>query len=138
MNEQEVYPAKDYSGDISPQTAHRWWQAQEAYLIDVRTAAECAWVGAIPQVPNIEWKSWPSMQNNAQFSAQLQSAVPPAAKVLFLCRSGVRSIAAAQAAQLLGYQAFNILEGFEGDLDGAGHRGNRGGWRFHGLPWQQG
>ncbi len=78
------------------------------------------------------------MQNNAQFLAQLQSAVPPAGKVLFLCRSGARSAAAAQAAQALGYQAFNILEGFEGDLDSKGQRGKLGGWRFHGLPWQQG
>ena len=138
MNKQEVYPATGYSGDISPQTAYRWWQAQEAYLIDVRTRAECAWVGSVPKVVNIEWKSWPDMQNNAQFLAQLQSAVPPAGKVLFLCRSGARSAAAAQAAQALGYQAFNILEGFEGDLDAQGQRGKLGGWRFHGLPWQQG
>jgi len=55
-----------------------------------------------------------------------------------LCRSGIRSIAAAQRATELGLQAYNILEGFEGDPDADGQRGHRGGWRFHGLPWQQG
>ena len=138
MNEQEVYPAKGYSGDISPQTAHQWWQAQQAYLVDVRTAAECAWVGFVPGVPNLEWKSWPSMQNNTQFLAQLQEGIPAGSKVLFLCRSGVRSIAAAQVAQTVGYQAYNVLEGFEGDLDANGHRSQVGGWKYHGLPWQQG
>ena len=58
-------------------------------------------------------------------------------KVLFLCRSGVRSIAAAKRATELGLQAYNILEGFEGDADASAQRGKRGGWRFRGLPWRQ-
>ncbi|MBS0465596.1 MAG: rhodanese-like domain-containing protein, partial [Proteobacteria bacterium] len=55
-----------------------------------------------------------------------------------LCRSGVRSIAAARRATELGMEAYNILEGFEGDADANGQRNRRGGWRFHGLPWRQG
>jgi hypothetical protein len=35
-------------------------------------------------------------------------------------------------------EAYNILEGFEGDPDAAGQRNRLGGWRFHGLPWRQG
>ena len=57
--------------------------------------------------------------------------------VALLCRSGVRSIAAARRATELGLQAYNILEGFEGDADELGQRGHRGGWRFQGLPWLQ-
>jgi sulfur dioxygenase len=57
---------------------------------------------------------------------------------LMLCRSGVRSIAAARRATELGLEAFNILEGFEGDPDALAHRGRKGGWRFRGLPWRQG
>jgi rhodanese-related sulfurtransferase len=58
-------------------------------------------------------------------------------KALLLCRSGVRSIAAAQRATELGVLAYNVLEGFEGDPDLNGHRGQRGGWRMRGLPWRQ-
>lgn len=57
--------------------------------------------------------------------------------MLLLCRSGVRSVAAAQRATELGLQAYSILEGFEGDLDANGQRGKLNGWRYRGLPWQQ-
>jgi len=58
---------------------------------------------------------------------------------MFLCRSGARSHQAAQAAMQAGYaNAYNILEGFEGDKDANGHRNTVGGWRFAGLPWIQG
>jgi sulfur dioxygenase len=126
-----------YSGDVSPQLAHRWWTSGEAHLVDIRSNAERAWVGFIPDVPGIEFKIWPSMAINPEFDAQLKAAVPAGAKVLLLCRSGLRSVPAAQRAQALGYEAYNILEGFEGDPDGDAHRGNVGGWRKLGLPWRQ-
>ena len=77
------------------------------------------------------------MALNASFDAQLLAAVPQGRKVVLLCRSGVRSVVAAQRATSLGLQAYNILEGFEGDVDGGGQRGNLGGWRLRGLPWHQ-
>jgi sulfur dioxygenase len=126
-----------YSGDVSPQLAHRWWTSGDAYLVDIRSNAERAWVGFIPEAPGIEWKIWPGMALNPEFDAQLQAAVPLGSKVMLMCRSGVRSIPAAQRAQALGYEAYNMLEGFEGDPDGDAHRGNMGGWRKLGLPWRQ-
>jgi sulfur dioxygenase len=126
-----------YAGDISPQLAYRWWQSEGAVLVDIRSNAERSWVGFIPEVPAIEWKIWPSMEVNPQFDEQLRAAAPAGKKVLLLCRSGLRSVPAAQRAQQLGYQAFNILEGFEGDPDTNGHRGKKGGWRYLGLPWRQ-
>jgi rhodanese-related sulfurtransferase len=70
--------------------------------------------------------------------AQLRECATPEVPVMFLCRSGVRSHAAAQLAAQSGYaRAMNILEGFEGDLDAHGHRGTVGGWRKAGLPWVQ-
>jgi sulfur dioxygenase len=126
-----------YSGDVSPQLAHRWWKSGEAYLVDIRTNAERAWVGFIPEVPSIEFKIWPGMAVNPEFDTQLKAAVPAGAKVVLLCRSGLRSVPAAQRAQALGFEAYNILEGFEGDPDGEAHRGNVGGWRKLGLPWRQ-
>jgi sulfur dioxygenase len=126
-----------YSGDVSPKLAYNWWRSGTAHLVDIRSHAERAWVGFIPDVAGIEWKVWPGMALNEEFDAQLRAAVPAGAKVMLLCRSGIRSIPAAQRAQALGYEAYNILEGFEGDPDGDAHRGQVGGWRKHGLPWRQ-
>jgi rhodanese-related sulfurtransferase len=77
------------------------------------------------------------MAMNPQFDQALQAAVPKDKKVVLLCRSGVRSIAAAKRATELGLQAYNILEGFEGNPDSNAHRGQLGGWRKRGLPWRQ-
>lgn len=129
--------AAGYAGDISPQLAYQWWKSGEAVLVDIRTHAERAWVGFIPDVPGIEWKRWPGMELNPEFDSQLQAVAKPGAKVLLLCRSGVRSIPAAQRAQSLGLEAYNILEGFEGDPDTQAHRNIRNGWRKYGLPWRQ-
>ena len=133
-----VRPAPDYAGNVSPQLACQWWQAGQAVLVDVRTDAERAWVGFVPGAIPLAWKQWPGMALNTGFDEMLQAAVPAGKKVLFLCRSGVRSVAAAQRATALGLEAYNILEGFEGDADAHGQRGHLGGWRLHGLPWQQG
>ncbi len=129
-----------YAGDISPQQAHDWWQSGEAALIDIRTHAERAWVGFIPNVPAIEFKIWPGMAINPDYESQLQAAMqgkPKGSKVMLLCRSGIRSIPAAQRAQALGFEAYNILEGFEGDPDAHARRNTIGGWRALGLPWAQ-
>ena len=78
------------------------------------------------------------MAINSAFDEQLQAAVPAGKKALILCRSGVRSVAAAKRATELGLEAYNILEGFEGDPDAHAHRGMKGGWRKRGMPWRQG
>jgi rhodanese-related sulfurtransferase len=132
-----VTPAQGYAGDITPQLAHQWWQTGEAVLVDVRSDAEREWVGFVPGALAIAWKQWPGMALNPEFDARIQTASPDPKKLLLLCRSGVRSIAAAQRATTLGLEAYNILEGFEGNPDARGHRGIVGGWRFHGLPWKQ-
>jgi rhodanese-related sulfurtransferase len=130
-------PAEGYAGDVPCELACRWWQAGEAVLVDVRSDAEREWVGFIPGAVPLAWKQWPGMQMNAGFDDALRAAVPPGKKAVLLCRSGVRSIAAARRATELGIEAYNILEGFEGDADADGHRGNKGGWRKRGLPWRQ-
>jgi len=133
----ESRPAPGYAGDVSPQLAYAWWRAGDAVLIDVRTDAEREWVGFIPGAVALAWKQWPGMAVNGSFDSGVQEAVPAGKKALFLCRSGVRSIAAAKRATELGFEAYNILEGFEGDPDRQAHRGRVGGWRYHGLPWRQ-
>jgi len=131
-------PAEGYAGDVSPELACRWWQSGEAVLVDIRTDAERDWVGFVPGAPALEWKHWPGMQVDPQFGDKLRAIVPPGKKAVLLCRSGVRSIAAAKRATEIGIEAYNILEGFEGDPDPEGHRNTRGGWRLRGLPWRQG
>ena len=105
-------------------------------MVDVRTDAEREWVGFVPGAVPLAWKQWPGMAMNPDFDTQLQ-AVAEGKKLVLLCRSGVRSIAAAKRAAELGLEAYNILEGFEGDPDANAQRGKRGGWRMHGLPWRQ-
>ncbi len=132
-----VRPAQGYAGDVSPQLAWAWVQAGEAVMVDVRTDAERAWVGFVPGVEALAWKQWPGMAMNPEFDAGIQALGAGGKKLVLLCRSGVRSVAAAQRATELGLQAYNILEGFEGDPDAQAQRGRVGGWRFHGLPWRQ-
>ncbi|MCP3937815.1 MAG: rhodanese-like domain-containing protein [Actinomycetia bacterium] len=113
----------------------------EATLIDVRTKAEWGFVGT-PDLSSIgkqarlvEWIDYPAGARNASFVAQASEGLDPKAPVLLLCRSGVRSNAAAQALAESGFgQAINVANGFEGDLDSQGHR--HGGWKDE-LPWRQ-
>ena len=126
-----------YAGDVSVQLAYRWWQSGQAVLLDIRTNAERAWVGFIPEVPAIEWKIWPDMEINPDFDRQLKELVTTGSRIVMLCRSGLRSVPSSQRAQSLGYQAYNIVDGFEGDPDINARRGKKGGWKLHGLPWRQ-
>ena len=126
-----------YAGDVSPQLACQWWQSGEAVLIDIRTDAERAWVGFVPGAVALAWKQWPGMVMNTTFDEGILAWAQPGKKLVLLCRSGVRSIAAARRATELGFEAYNILEGFEGDPDEHGQRGHTGGWRYRSLPWQQ-
>jgi rhodanese-related sulfurtransferase len=130
-------PAQGYAGDVTPQLAYEWWRSGQAVLVDVRSDAEREWVGFVPGAVGLAWKQWPGMAINPAFDDAIRAAVPQGGKAVLLCRSGVRSIAAARRATELGVEAWNILEGFEGDADENGHRGHKGGWRLRGLPWRQ-
>ncbi len=126
-----------YAGALTPQEAHEVWRlAPGAALVDVRTRAEWNWVGRIPDAIEIEWQHWPEGTRNEHFLAQLERQAERQALILFVCRSGVRSHSAAELATANGFTTcFNVLEGFEGDKDATGQRGNIGGWRKAGLPW---
>ena len=134
----EPAPAEGYAGDITPHTAHDWMQAGQAVLVDVRTDAEREWVGFVPGAETAAWKQWPGMALNPGFDAAVQTAARDGRPLMMLCRSGVRSIAAARRATALGLAAYNVLGGFEGDPDEQAQRGRKNGWRHAGLPWRQG
>jgi rhodanese-related sulfurtransferase len=138
-----------YAGDITPLEAWKLLSDNpNAVLVDVRTDAEWRFVG-VPDLSSlgrdvvyIEWVTGNGTPN-ANFADELNRHVPPAPAdherpVIFLCRSGNRSIGAAQVSTQLGLTpAYNVLDGFEGQLDAHGHRGETG-WRAVGLPWKQG
>lgn len=127
-----------YHGELLPPEAWALVRAGAASLIDVRTLAEWTFVGRVEGAPLVEWRAFGALQPNADFIAQLAAQAPRERPVLFLCRSGVRSHAAAQLATASGWTtAINVLQGFEGELDADGQRGAVGGWRKAGLPWIQ-
>ena len=134
-------PGQPYAGAVTPLEAYELLLADpRVKLIDVRTNAERDWVGrvAIPpaQQAAIEWNTYPGGAPNPNFVQQLAQVAARDEVLLFLCRSGVRSRHAAKAATEQGYaEAYDILEGFEGDKDAEGHRKTVGGWCKHGLPW---
>jgi rhodanese-related sulfurtransferase len=128
-----------YEGVLYPQETYELYQsAPGVKLVDVRSRAELDWVGKLPDATAIEWASYPGMTRNPHFITQLEQQVDKEALVIFICRSGVRSHHAAIAATNAGYRdCYNMLEGFEGDMDTSKHRNTIGGWKAAGLPWEQ-
>ena len=126
--------------NLNPQQAWELLQQNtKAVLVDVRSKIEHAFVGHPPGAVHIPWKEAPDWQVNPKFVAEVERVVPDKnAPVLLLCRSGQRSLDAASALEAAGFSLLvNIVDGFEGPLDQHKHRGNLGGWRFSGLPWEQ-
>ncbi|MBB4855174.1 rhodanese-related sulfurtransferase [Mycobacteroides chelonae] len=134
-----------YAGDITPEVAWALLKDNpDAVLVDVRTSAEWKWVG-VPDLTElgrdvvyVEWVR-SNGERNSEFLAELEAAgvTPGDRPVVFLCRSGNRSIGSAELATEAGIApSYNVLDGFEGNLDENGHRGGVG-WRAIGLPWRQ-
>lgn len=125
------------------------WEAlesnPEAHLVDVRTDVEWNFVG-VPDLNEtgkqallIPWQVYPTMQRNGSFEDNLkQAGLTVDHHVYFICRSGARSMAAAEAAKAAGFpHVYNVADGFEGPIDAEGHRGYAAGWKADGLPWRQ-
>jgi rhodanese-related sulfurtransferase len=129
-----------YAGALLPIEAYALMQKiPGAKLVDVRTRAEWDFVGKVPGSVMIEWQTYPASQPNPGFLDELKVQAEKDTVVMFLCRSGARSHAAASAASQIGYtRSYNVLQGFEGDKDAHGHRASVGGWQFARLPWIQG
>ena len=135
-----------YAGDVSPRDAWNLLSSDEkALLVDVRTAPEWSFVG-LPDLSPLgkrvvqqSWQVYPRMEVDADFAARLAAiAGDREAPILFLCRSGARSRAAAIAMTAAGYRrCYNVANGFEGNHDAERHRGRAAGWKADGLPWTQ-
>lgn len=127
-----------YSGSVTSVEAFELLAAGVARLIDVRTPEERKFVGYVPDSVALPWATGTAFTGNPRFVRELEGKVRKDEVLVFFCRSGARSIVAAEAAARAQFQhAYNVLEGFEGELDGQRRRGSNGGWRFRGLPWIQ-
>lgn len=127
-----------YSGSVSPKQAWALVEAGEAVLVDVRTNEERVFVGQVPGSIHVAWATGTSLTRNPRFVRELEAKAGKDKVVLLLCRSGNRSSLAAEAASKAGFaNVFNVLEGFEGELDDKQQRGHAGGWRSYELPWTQ-
>jgi rhodanese-related sulfurtransferase len=145
-----IHLPNGYAGDVSADDAYSMLESDKsAVLVDVRTKAEWTFVG-VPDLSGIgkealfaEWQEFPAMKVAAEFVPHLTEilrarGVSATAPVLFLCRSGARSRAAAIALTEAGQErCYNIAQGFEGPLDDKQKRGSVDGWKASGLPWAQ-
>lgn len=112
----------------------------DALFIDVRMEIESLYVGRPPGVVNIAWYEYPELtpQREAFVSSVEREAGRKDRPVYLICRSGKRTVDAANALDAAGFSdVTNITEGFEGELDEKFHRSTNSGWRYAGLPWEQ-
>lgn len=129
---------RGYAGNLTPQEALELVAAGVARLVDVRTPEERKFVGYVPDSLHVAWMTGTAMLRNPRFVRELEGKTRKDEVLLFLCRSGQRSAAAAEAASRAQFRnAFSVVEGFEGELDERKRRGTTSGWRFYGLPWVQ-
>ncbi|MBV8464467.1 MAG: rhodanese-like domain-containing protein [Burkholderiales bacterium] len=127
-----------FAGSITPRDAWALFQSGAAQLVDVRSGEERKFVGLVPGTLHVAWASGTALTRNPRFVKELEAKVAKDRPVLLLCRSGKRSALAAEAATKAGFTAaFNVLEGFEGEINDRQQRGELGGWRHAGLPWTQ-
>ena len=128
-----------YAGALLPAEAYALMcSLPDSRLVDVRSRAELEWVGKVPGSVQVEWNTWPGGSRNLNFIAEFEAQIGKDAVAMLLCRSGSRSHHAASAVTQAGYtNAYNVLQGFEGDKDPNGQRNTLGGWRAAGLPWTQ-
>jgi rhodanese-related sulfurtransferase len=131
--------ALPFAGGVAPATAWRLFSSGRALLVDVRSGEERKFVGHIPDTLHVAWATGTALTRNPRFVRELENKIGgKEVVVLLLCRSGKRSALAAEAATKAGFSnVFNILEGFEGEIDDQQQRGKADGWRFHNLPWVQ-
>jgi len=139
--ERALNKSLSYAGALTPAEAQKLFElVPGAKLVDVRSRAEVELVGRIPHATVIEWAFYPGMQPNPDFASQLKSQLDPECLTMFICRTGGRSHNAAAVAAELGFaEAYNVLEGFEGEsTPDTRQRGSINGWKVANLPWTNG
>ena len=110
----------------------------DALFIDCRSETEHFFVGHPVGAIHIAWSDGPKWEINPQFVAEVRKIARDHQPIVLICRSGNRTLDAGRALEDAGFtQVYNVLKGFEGDLDENHQRNRKNGWRFEGLPWEQ-
>ncbi len=137
--------------EISPVEAYEVLKNEDAVLVDVRCDAEHIFVGQA-DLTNISgkmillpWKIFPGMAINPRFQMMLERELRNEfgenihdLKLIFMCRSGARSLEAGMYCNQLGFKnCYNLTSGFEGRVNDKGHRSTIDGWKVENLPWKQ-
>ena len=144
-------------GNVTPPEAYGMLQKDtgHTFLIDVRTRAEYQYVGHPVGAHNIpiqfmttklSKKGYQTVMNENFGKNLFDRFNPKTDSLIFMCRSGGRSVIAVEAAIKAGWpaaKAFNLTGGFEGDKlknPASAYNGKRigGSWRNEGLPWTYG
>ena len=127
-----------YTGSVTPEQAWTLFNEGEATLVDIRSKEELHFVGRVPGSAHIAWATGTSLTRNPRFVREVEHKFDKNEVLLLLCRSGKRSALAAEALAKADFSnVFNVLEGFEGEINEHKQRGFTGGWQFHQLPWEQ-
>lgn len=124
---------------LTPQEAYDFLQAHpEAVFIDCRSEFEYLFVGHPVGAILIPWYEGINWDLNPHFLGQVRMAASHNRPVVLICRSGNRSREAGEFLEKHGFtEVYNVLYGFEGELDEHHHRSTKNGWRHDGLPWEQ-
>lgn len=132
---------------VTPQEAYELLESNSsAVLIDVRSSMEYLFVGHAKGSVHVPWIDEPDWTVDPNFPAHVRQVMlgglscsdDSCTPVVLICRSGKRSQEAGEVLVKNGFpEVYNVLEGFEGELDHDHHRSTQAGWRFHGLPWEQ-
>ncbi|MBK1641755.1 sulfurtransferase [Chromatium okenii] len=130
---------------LTPQAAWALLKTNpQAILVDIRSAMEFLFVGHPQGAVHVAWIDEPDWDINPNFVTEIRqlllggAATNAEVPVILICRSGKRSLDAGAALRRAGLTAvYHVDEGFEGERDEYHHRSTVGGWRFHGLPWEQ-
>jgi len=126
---------------LTPKEAYAFLNENpEALLIDVRSEIEYLFVGHPKGAIHVSWNDGPDWEVNPHFVGEIKKLAGHGTDrpIVLICRSGNRSVSAGEALVEAGFQnIYNVLYGFEGELDENHHRGTINGWRHDGLPWEQ-
>ena len=125
--------------DLEPKETFAFLKSNpNAIFIDCRSEMEYLFVGHPSGAIHVAWNDGPNWDINPDFVAHVKKATSVNRPVVLICRSGNRSLDAGRALEEAGFtKIYNVLHGFEGELDDKHHRGAKTGWRFDGLPWEQ-
>ena len=124
---------------LTPKEAFEFLQrTADAVFVDCRSEMEYLFVGHPKGAILVPWNDGPNWDINPEFVSHVKKATSVNRPVILICRSGNRSLDAGRALEEAGFtKIYNVLHGFEGELDANHHRGASTGWRFEGLPWEQ-